>query len=553
MHSPRSVAAVFAVAVPALLALAVAPGGAALRAQSFTEITAAAGIAGDYAPQPTDTLNVLFTGGIAAGDVDGDGWEDLVVPMGSSQPLRLYRNDGGGEFTDIAAAAGVAVSLPIATPLLADVDGDGDLDLFLTMVENVVSVQGAAQGGGMTVGPLGTPSVADQGAGPGLLAHDNRLYLNDGAGHFSAAPDAGGLSSAGRYGAACGDLDADGDLDLVALTWQGHRAQFFRNQGDGTFRENTPLFFEVDKVYGFTPRLVDHDLDGDLDILCANDVHTSRLIRNNGGWSFSNVTQLAGVGTDENGMGSTVADVDRDGDLDWFVTAIYSPVPIPIGGYFSSGNRLYANNGNGTYTDKTDSAGVRDGGWGWGAQFADLDNDGDVDLAQANGWYSNVIFVPQLLIFDHDTLRLYMNDGAGHFTDRAADFGLVDDAQGRGIAVFDVDHDGALDVLVMNNDVGPRLWRGSPAGLGHWLHVELRQPGMNRFAVGARVTVTAAGLPAQLAPMECGNNYLSQAPQSLWFGLGAATSASVAVRWPDGSTSAHAVGADTRVVLTKPR
>ncbi len=541
-------------AMLAMLALVALSLVATASAQSFTEATAVAGIAGAYAASPTDAVTQPFTGGIAVGDVDGDGWEDLVVPMGSAQPLRLYHNDGGGHFTDVAAAAGVAVSLPVGSPVLADVDGDGDLDLFLTMFENVLDVQTAMKGGGSSTGPIPTPDVSDPPSGPGLLKHDNRLYLNDGHGLFSKAPDANGLATAGRYGAAFGDLDADGDLDLVALTWGGHRIQFFRNTGDGSFREVHLPQFKFDKVYGFTPRLVDFDFDGDLDVLCANDVHTSRLLRNNGNWSFTNITQLAGVGTDENGMGSAIADVDRDGDLDWFVTAIDSPVPIPLGGYFSSGNRLYVNNGNGTFTDKTDVAGLRHGGWGWGAQFADLDNDGDVDLVQANGWYSNIIFVPQLLIFDHDTLRLFMNDGAGHFTDRAADFGLVDDSQGRGLVVFDADHDGALDVLVMNNDVGPRLWRGSNAGLGHWLHVELRQPGMNRLAVGARVSVQVAGLPVQVAPMECGNNYLSQAPQSLWFGLGAtAASAVVSVRWPDGTASTHAVAADTRVVLVKPR
>jgi hypothetical protein len=541
-------------------------------AQSFTDATSAAGLSGTYMPAPVASATRIMSGGVAVGDVDGDGWEDIFWAAGGAQHARLFINQKDGTYKDRAPEAGVDIKANIYGPLLGDFDDDGDLDLFLTTGlqtfplpddDGVLPVSGA----GPSLGPASTPgtgpavgSGGGSGGGGSLAegtlraAQRNYLYLNQGDGIFVEATAEAGLLHTGRFGSALGDLDGDGRLDLVTLTWMNTRAYFMRNVGGHRFRDMTPANVKADLVWGFTPRLVDYDFDDDIDVLACNDLTTSRLWRNDGGGVFTDVTAFAAVGTDENGMGSTVGDYDRDGDLDWFVTSIYSDTPIPLPGFFDSGNRLYSNDGDGTFTDVTDAAGVRNGGWGWGAQFADLDHDGDLDIVHANGFYSAVApDVSELEQFDDDTLRVFLNDGSGAFTESAVSVGIDDPDQGRGLVVYDHDHDGALDILVANNDTGLRLYEGHPTGLGNWLGVELRGTNSNHYGVGARVTVTTSGLPPQVAQMECGNNYLSQAPMQLWFGLGAETSASVEVRWPSGAVSVHPVGINGVVTLTEPR
>jgi len=547
----------------AALLIALAPGTAT--AQSFTDVTSAAGLSGTYLPSSTVSANTIMSAGIAVGDVDGDGWEDIFWAPGSTQHARLYINQKDGTYLDMAPEAGVDLQANIFGPLFGDFDDDGDLDLFITTGNTSFPLPTddglmPHAGLGPTLGPASAPGTGPAvGTGSGLAAgtlrglQRNYLYLNQGDGTFVDVTSAAGLLHTGRWGSALGDLDGDGRLDLVTLTWMGTRPYFMRNVGGFRFRDMTPPALKADLVWGFTPRLVDYDFDDDIDVLATNDLGTSRLWRNEGGGVFSDVTAFAEVGTDENGMGSTVGDYDRDGDLDWFVTSIYSSDPIPLPGFFDSGNRLYENDGDGTFTDKTDTAGVRDGGWGWAAQFADLDHDGDLDIVHANGFYSAVGGVPELEKFDDDTLRVYVNDGSGVFTESASSLGINDPDQGRGLVVYDHDHDGALDILVANNDTGLTLYEGDPTGLGNWLGVELRGTDSNHYGVGARVTVTTSGLPAQVAPMECGNNFLSQSPMQLWFGLGTETSASVEVRWPSGTVSVHPVAINGVVTLTEPR
>ena len=132
-------------------------------------------------------------------------------------------------------------------------------------------------------------------------------------------------------------------------------------------------------------KLVDIDADGDLDLLIAADFETSQVFRNEGDGTFTMTTDRTVI-TDDSGMGSSIGDYDNDGDLDWFLTAIYQEPTVP-GGY--TGNRLYRNEGGGVFSDATDEAGVRDGGWGWGSCMEDFDNDGDLDIFHTNGFDSD--------------------------------------------------------------------------------------------------------------------------------------------------------------------
>lgn len=536
----------------AALLLTAAP---ALAAQSFTDATAAAGLLADYAPGASDNATAIMVAGVAVGDYDGDGWEDVYWPGGAGQPSRLYHNDGDGTFTDVGELAGVSLQVQTGGPLWLDVDDDGDLDLYLTTVGNTTSGVSLIDGGG------GVPLIASAGATAqdpdpsGVEQYRNYLFRNDGDGTFTEIAVAANLDRAGRWGSCFGDVDGDGRLDLVSMTWlpgsDTHNAQIHRNLGGARFRDVTPQPIRDKTMWGFTPRVVDYDDDGDNDLLLGCDIVTNSLWRNDGSGVFTDVSALAGIDDIENAMGSTVGDVDRDGDLDWFLTAIYADPPLPYDGFGSSGNRLYLNAGDGTFTDGTDAAGLRDGGWGWAAQFADLDNDTHLDVVHTNGYYVEPDDFTELEQYETDTLRVFRNAGDGTFTDVAAAVGIVDPHQGRGLVVFDYDHDGALDLLTANHDVGLRLYRGDPTGLGRWLWVELRGAS-NSLGVGARVSVSAAGMATQVDVVQCGNAFLSAGPVGLWFGVGGARSVTVDVEWPSGATSRHALTTNQRVVLEHP-
>jgi hypothetical protein len=536
-------------------------------AQAFTDVTEAAGLAGAYgAVVPGDNLQALFTGGVAVGDYDGDGWEDVFWAGGSSKSCRLYRNNGDGTFTNVALEAGVAYKVPSSGPLWFDHDGDGDLDLYLSTYENQLDIEAdlfdpwdpATFFGPGYIDASDEPQVTDvpSGVTPAPVVHRSFLFRNEGDGTFTEVGIQAGVDRSARFGASAGDLDGDGDLDLVTAVWFLGPTRFFYNTGHPrrVFQDRTPANVAADVVRGFTPTIIDLDNDGDNDVMMANDTSSSRYYRNDGGGVFTDIIGAAGMGTDENGMGSAFGDYDNDGDLDWFVTSIYSPFDIGIPAYNESGNRLFSNDGNGTsFTDVTDEAEVRDGGWGWGAQFADIDNDGDLDLVHANGWTEPD--APAVLDqFLDDTLRVFVNQGDGTFEDGAQGFGLDDPDQGRGLVVFDFDHDGALDILVANYDTGLTLWRNDATAVrGHWLQVALRttaQP--NTQAIGARMTLRVPGLPDQLRVVTCGNNYLSQAPSGAWFGLGSATSGTLFIRWPSGQLSSHPLAADQHVVIDEP-
>ena len=273
-------------------------------------------------------------------------------------------------------------------------------------------------------------------------------------------------------------------------------------------------------VWSFSSRFTDLDRDGYADLVVASDFNTSRLYWNNGDGTFTDGTASAGVGSDENGMGLTVADCDGDGLLDIFVTSIYHTDPPNQGhnqggNYGTSGNRLYRNNGDRTFADVTDLAGVRDGGWGWGASFLDFDNDGDLDLAMTNGFFGPISD------FYTDPSRLWKNNGNGTFTDVSTASGITDTGQGRGLLTLDFDNDGDLDIFIVNNGAQPILYRNDQGYNYSWLKLRLEGTSSNRDGLGAIVLVERGdGLPPMVREVDGGSNYLSQNDIVVHFGLG---------------------------------
>lgn len=485
----------------------------------FTDVTAAAGLT--YAHGYRDELLTdarLVAGGVAVGDYDGDGWLDLFAVQGDRGPDLLFRNQGDGTFAEVGAAAGIARTGRRGTgPIFADVDGDGWLDLLV-------------------LGFDGTPPI---------------LYRNRGNGTFTDVTARSGLAGVGDgIGAAFGDIDADGDLDLFVAHWNTVRHvdastfSLWRNEGGGVFSDvsrasgvsaaigRRPPGAEYTVDYTFTPNFADIDDDGDLDLLLAADFGTSRVLRNQGDGTFIDVTTA--VISDENGMGAAVGDYDNDGHLDWFVSSIADPDGVPEGFWGTTGNRMYRNRGDGTFEDRTDRAGVREGFWGWGSTFADLNNDGWLDLCHVNGY--GPLHDPASAEFHFDPTRVFLSRRDGTFREVSAALGIEDHGQGRGIVAFDYDRDGDLDLFVANAEQPPLLLRNDAGIARHWLTVILHGARPNTQAIGARVTVAAPGM-RQMRELRAGSNYVSQDPAEAHFGLDDLSTVAVTVRWPGGTAT----------------
>nr|WP_010132791.1 CRTAC1 family protein [Microbulbifer agarilyticus] len=465
----------------------------------------------------------FFGGGIAVGDFDNDGWIDLYINSGNQEAAKLFRNLGNNRFEDVAAQAGVQLLDHRGSgPTFADVDGDGWLDLFVG----------------------------------GLEGDPNYLFINRGDGTFSDQSAVSGLrtKALNTVSAAFGDYDRDGHLDVAFSHWgnpfSSETETLFRGHGDGTFTDVSRQSGIADQIltegasgvegerdYSFTPTFADFNNDGWPDLSMVGDFGTSKYFLNDGEGRFSDATN--GQLTDEFGMGSAIGDLDNDGDLDWFVTSVYEFNDYAV---TNIGNRLYLND-NGNFSDGTFYARVENGGWGWGACAADLNNDGFQDIFHTSGWYQDngqqnpteEAPVDQTSSVN----RAFIATGDGRYSERAVELGLTHVEQGRAVVCFDADRDGDIDLLVVGNTMESQaitLYRNDGAAAeGNYLQVELQGGNGNPQAAGARVYVTANGV-TQMRELHIGSSFTSQNPSVLHFGLGSATATTaLTVRWPNGS------------------
>jgi len=449
-------------------------------------------------PVATDAAS---TGGVSWVDFDADGDLDLFVTNGydvsaenaEPQKNRLYRNDGGGTFTPVKSGALAEDDGFSSGSTWGDFDNDGDIDAFVT-------------------------NQRDQ---------DNFLYRNAGGGTFERVQQGDPVTDGGHsYSASWVDLDNDGWLDLwVANGGLSHASanSLYRNSGDGAFAR-----VEAGEIVTNTGRSGgavwgDYDDDGDLDLFVPNltygpDPSDNALYRNDGDWNFVRVTEGLLV---NDGMPSICAawgDVDNDGDLDLYV-----------GNLFGWTNLLYLNEGGGRFSQVTDGSAVADGGATYAVNWADADNDGDLDLLVVN-WGAAPV--------------LYLNEGQGSLVRASGgDLGAAI-AYGANVAWGDYDADGDLDVYLGNwpNAPGPgepnQLFRNDGAG-GNWLDVRLSGTASNRTGIGARVTVRASidgKNVTQVREVAAHTGWRSQNSLLQHFGLGdAAEVESIEVRWPSGT------------------
>ena len=444
----------------------------------FTDITEEAGIA----------LEDLLTESVAWGDYDNDGDEDLY--MTADGPNHLFRNDGGGRFTDVTQTAGVGNGGFSVGTAFGDLDNDGDLDLY----------------------------VVNFGGGPDVLYRNDGPAGPGGAYRFSDRTSAAGTSFQGSSrGVAFVDYDRDGLLDIFVLAIGPNI--LYRNEGGLRFRNVAGALGVNQDDQGVGVVAADIDDDGWPDLYTGNrSGDLSNLFLNLDG-EFDDIASEAGVTARGLGMGVAAFDFDNDLDMDLYWTT------WPGGGGDPVRNRLYENRGGFLFEDIGEASGTDDPlGWGISVNVGDIDLDGWQDLFVTNGFDSSS--GPNVL---------FQNLGNGSFSDitYVIGGGAFD---GRGVAFADFDNDGDLDFVVTADAGEPnRLWRNDSVTGHHWLGLRLRGVDSNSSAIGARVTVTTAE-SSFVQEVSGGAGRGSQNSLPLEFGLGTATVVeSLRIRWPSGA------------------
>ena len=446
----------------------------------------------------TAKAGLLRTGwgqGVCVGDYDNDGFDDLFVTYWGQNVL--YRNNGDGTFTDVTAKAGLTQQSPRPRwntgCCFLDYDKDGYLDLFLA---NYVDLELSA-----------TPAM---GAGE---------YC-----HWKGIP------------VMCGPKGLPGSKNIL-----------YHNRGDGTFEDVSEKagIYRTTGHYAFTALTGDFDNNGWPDIYVACDSTPSILYHNNHDGTFTDIAIPSGCaysedGQEQAGMGASAGDYNCDGWLDIFKT-----------NFSDDTCSLYRNNGDGTFSDATVSAGMglNTRYLGWGCGFVDIDNDGWQDVFLANGHVYPELERAGLGTPFKEPKILYRNLRNGRFEDVSAragsGLGLLRSA--RGVAFGDFDNDGDLDIVVNNMNDTPTLLRND-GGKNRWLKVKTIGTRSNRTGIGARVRVVV-GNHVQTDEVRSGGSYISQSDLRLHFGLGPATKADlVEIRWPSGQVD-RLTNVDTNQVV----
>ncbi len=480
---------------------------------------------------PAMGVNRLDGGRASAwGDFDGDGDLDLAT-VGSYRPNALFRNDGE-RFVDVAREVGFAPPGDGWGCLAADIDNDGDLDLLVTR--------------------------------SGWFGDErNLLYLNDGEGHFEEVGERAGLNQKrSSLGAAWADYDLDGDLDLYvangvgAASDQGSINSLYRNDGTGRFVEVAAELGVADARKSIGTAWGDIDGDGDPDLVVANLGDGCRLYRNDDG-RFTDVTAEAQVRASAASYVPFFFDMDADGDLDLFVTSFSSFVTfassVQPGSEVNDAERLYLyrNDGKGRFQDVTRRAGLARAFGAMGANWGDLDNDGFPEIYLGNGGP----FLERL-----EPNALFHNRGDGTFQEETRRVGGGHIGKGHGVTFADFDRDGDLDIYAplggayRGDQWENALYRNDGGeAAGHSITIACRGSQTNRFGIGVQLRAFV-GERVLYREIEGGAAFGSSNPAMAHFGLGIADHIDrLEVLWPAGGTRqvVEDLPADHYIVITE--
>jgi hypothetical protein len=508
-----------------------------LPAFAFRDIAAEVGLTVPHYNAADGRFRLIETMGSGVGliDHDDDGWLDLFVAQGCPLPLdpeqnehsaRLYRNRGDGHFEDVTEAAGVAFNGYGQGVAVGDYDGDGREDLFVAGFGRSALYRNRGDG----TFEDATERAGVAGAGWPTSCAFADLDGDDDLDLYVVHYLADTIDAAGRPTATC---DATpGKLGYCPPgVFRPEPDVLYRNNGDGTFSDvSESSGIAADAGNGLGLAIADFDEDGQLDIFIANDQSPNFLFHNRGGLRFEEVALDWGVAYDEAGqtragMGVACGDYDADGRTDLLVTNFYE-----------EGATLYRNVGPGQFQVTTTQARLTvptRGVLGFGVGFLDADLDGRLDLLAANGHINDVrpLGMPYAM-----PPQLFVNLGEGRFADvstTAGDYfrGLW---LGRAAAFGDLDNDGDPDAVITHLGRPPALLRNDTPRAGHFLTVELLAPGVGRRPVGARVSVHAEGrhIVRELAG---GTSYLASSDPRILIGLGTASRVErLEVRWATG-------------------
>lgn len=308
-------------------------------------------------------------------------------------------------------------------------------------------------------------------------------------------------------------------------------------------------------------------LSGFVDLAVNGDFRTSAIYWNNGDGTFTEGTKDSQVGTDENGMGSTVADLDFDGLQDWFLTSIYITeeqmkpfYEVYMNGGFIfgyTGNRLFKNKGSRTFTDETDSAGVRIGQWGWGAAFFDFDNDGDLDVIHTNGFNdpentdADFLHGTRSKLFENKFFD--DNKNITRFEEVGEVRGVTDKKDGRGLFVFDYEEDGDLDVFIVNNADRPILYRNVGGNKNDFIRVNAIEASSARPSIGAKVYLYSPRLGKEvMREIRSVSAFSAHGETTAHFGIGSETATTFTIRvyWPTTNNTRVIKNVSRRTTMT---
>jgi len=468
-------------------------------------------------------------------DYNRDGWQDIIFvngkdwsghPTGKKQEMALYRNDGGGNFTDQTKSAKLDIKLYGMGIAVGDYNNDGNQDFYLTCL-------------GM-----------------------DRLFLNQGDGTFVDVTEKANIINP-YFGTSCAwfDYDKDGYLDLYVAnyvewsietdlfctldgtsksyctpeSYRGQPSKLFRNKGNGTFSDVSKIARIADptsKSLGVCT--FDYDVDGLVDVFEANDTQPNKLYKNNGDGTFIEQGMLAGIAYNEDGKATGAMGVDA-GDYDGNGTE-----SLVIGNFSNEMINLYHNEG-GFFIDDAPVANIGTVSLltlTFGCFFFDFDLDGKLDIFTANGHLENEINLVQSEVTYKQSPHLFRNIGNAKFVDVASQSAdLMEPIVGRGAAYGDIDNDGDWDLLVTNCNGAPRLFRNENKTAHNWIKIRLIGEKSNRDGIGSRVKImTESG--TQERTLRSGSSYCSQSELSIIFGLGNDKEISqIDVNWPSGQVT----------------